>query len=126
MLPRNPICNMPGQCVGSTSVGVTFPQNVEECQKDCKDNKECLYFTYYQEGKYCNQFDGCKRFETDCKNCLTWEVSCPDDIQIVDDRQYQCNLNGMCLVSPKLCNHVPSLDHMVIWNSVDFPCWKLK
>ena len=26
----------------------------------------------------------------------------------------------------KLCNQVPSLDHLVVWNSVDFPCWKLR
>ena len=100
VLPRNPICNVPGECSGSTLVGLTFPQNVKECLKDCKDNKECLYFTYHEEGKkYCNQFDGCRRFATNCTKCVIGEVSCPDDIQIVDDRQYQCNLTGMCLVS---------------------------
>ena len=100
MLPRNPTCNVPGECSGSILVGVTFPQNVKECLKDCKDNKDCLYFTYYEDWlKICNQFDGCKRFATNCTKCVIGEVSCPDEIQIVDDRQYQCNLTGMCLVS---------------------------
>ena len=26
----------------------------------------------------------------------------------------------------KLWYQIPSLDHLVIWNSVDFPCWKLR
>ena len=51
VLPRNPICNAPGECSGSTLVGLTFPQNLKECLKDCKDNKECLYFTYHEDRK---------------------------------------------------------------------------
>ena len=87
VLPRKPVCNVPGECSGSTLVGLTFPQNVKECLKHCKDNKECLYFTYYEDGKkYCNQFDGCEIFATNCTKCVSGEVSCPDDIQIeVDD-----------------------------------------
>ena len=82
MLPRNPICNVPGECSGSTLVGLTFPQNVKECLKDCKDNKECLYFTYHEDGKkYCNQFDGCEIFATNCTKCWSGEVSCPSEVE---------------------------------------------
>ena len=82
VLPRNPICNVPGECSGSTLVGLTFPQNVKECLKDCKDNKECLYFTYFEDGKkYCNQFDGCEIFATNCTKCVSGEVSCPYEVE---------------------------------------------
>ena len=86
VLPRNPICNVPGECSGSTLVGLTFPQNVKECLKDCKDNKECLYFTYHEDGKkYCNQFDGCEIFATNCTKCWSGEVSCPYEVEVEVD-----------------------------------------
>jgi hypothetical protein len=95
---------VPGECLGSTIVGLTFPQNVKECSKDCKEKQDCKYFTYHQDGtKYCNLLDGCNRFSTNCSQCLSGEVSCPDDIQIVDDSQYKCNLTGMCQVS-RICS----------------------
>ena len=82
VLPRKPVCNVPGECSGSTLVGLTFPQNVKECLKHCKDNKECLYFTYYEDGKkYCNQFDGCEIFATNCTKCVSGEVSCPYEVE---------------------------------------------
>ena len=115
VLPRNPICNVPGECSGSTLVGLTFPQNVKECLKDCKDNKECLFFTYYQDGKiFCNQFDGCEIFATNCTKCVSGEVSCPDDIQIEVDNPEIDNVYSPEVDNPNV--DIPDVDNPEVDN----------
>lgn len=71
-------CNKLGECRESSRVGVSFPQNVEDCRKDCKEHTNCQWFTYYEEAKFCNLFDSCTEFTTDCLQCVSGEVPCPE------------------------------------------------
>ena len=60
----------------------------------CQNTTNCAWFTFYEDG-YCDLFEECTEFSTNCSKCMSGQVSCPIDNPIDD---YQCNLTGMCKV----------------------------
>ncbi len=46
------ICDQPGECVGSF-VDDSFLPTKDDCQKECFNNDECLWYTYDYDFDYC-------------------------------------------------------------------------
>ena len=81
-LEKNHICNEIGECLGSGLVGIAFPENYEDCLKDCQTRPNCKWVTYRTELKLCKMLDGCKEFSTNCSTCISGQVECGKETKI--------------------------------------------
>ncbi len=52
------VCNEPGECQG-TIVGNSFLSNEEDCQKECFNNANCLWYTFDSNQEFCLLTSNC-------------------------------------------------------------------
>ena len=70
-------CFTAGECLNSTSVGVSDESTPDQCLAACKDTDSCLFFTHYEESSLCLLLSNCAVLSaTDCTDCLSGEVTC--------------------------------------------------
>ncbi len=61
----------------SLYVGSSGAEDAQMCLELCRENKNCLYFTFYGDKKECTNFGNCEVFSTDtCSNCVSGASAC--------------------------------------------------
>ena len=91
--PTPPVCYENGECLNSNLIDVTYVNTTVQCLEDCKNTEGCQWFTYkfppYRQ-PFCEHFESCNVWSTDCTNCTVGHVTCPEQ---------ECNILGRCKVT---------------------------
>ncbi len=78
-------CVNEGECYDSALLHIVTAPSVQECQRECQDNQECEYFTWFQSDFGCLLFSDCNFNSTICNDCYTGSENCTF-----------CFLSGIC------------------------------
>ncbi len=72
-----PMCFQAGECSQSLFVDEWHVNDAQSCLMECKNDDECLYFTFYKDDSLCLGFANCVEFQEDsCTNCYSGESTC--------------------------------------------------
>ncbi len=87
-LIQNEDCWTSGACTESPLIDETATEDPEGCEKYCKDNPDCIWFTFYDQTGICTLLTGCKLLTADFPGAISGQSKCggmPD-----------CYLTGRC------------------------------
>ncbi len=74
---EQPECFEEGECTQSLYVGSSGAEDAQTCLELCREDKNCLYFTFYGDEEECTNFGNCEVFSTDtCSNCVSGASTC--------------------------------------------------
>jgi len=75
-------CYSPGQCMNSDLIVEMNVEDLKGCMSSCQMTPSCRYFTYYEDGKFCQQFKNCNQFSAlFCENCFSARSTCSGKLQ---------------------------------------------
>ena len=81
-------CFVPGECLGSTYIGISIQEDATACLDACHGVLGCQYFTYYDNEDACIYFISCSNLsEEGCSGCTSGDNEC---------ESRQCDLAGLC------------------------------
>ncbi len=83
------ICSQPGECQGSF-VADLFVLDEENCQKECFENNECLWYSFDVDFDYCLLTKDCSPINSTSK--VFGQKSCYDDINNGPMKPSKCQL----------------------------------
>ena len=71
-------CFVPVQCVGSTSVGITFNNDPRSCLQFCQAIPDCNFFTHYNSSETCLAYSNCPETNGECteEDCISGMLMC--------------------------------------------------